>query len=155
MSINYYPQEPHKLRSPLLEGTQKPKGKKIIFNLREEPNIDDTLDNTLFKKKSSVVKEAPIIKKKELININSINSLETIFKIASAFITAVGGTFCLLELINIIRSFQSGSFDFGNSILFVTIAIICTICANVICIGFIHLVKTTKFIYEKALKLNS
>ena len=154
MSINYYPQEPHKLRSPLLEGIQKPKGKKVIFNPKEESNIDDTLDNTLFKKKPVVIKEAPI-KKKEMIDMNSINSLETIFKIASAFITAVGGTFCLLELINIIRTFQSGSFSFGNSILFLTIAVICTICANVICIGFIHLVKTTKFIYEKALKSNS
>lgn len=155
MSISYYPQEPHKLRSPLLEGTHKIKGKKIIFNPREESNIDDTLDNTLFKQKPSIIKEAPVIKKKEIINVNSINSLETMFKIASAFITAVGGTFCLLELINIIRTFQSGSFDFGNSILFLTIAIICTTCANVMCIGFIHLVKTTKFIYEKALKSNS
>ena len=154
MSINYYPQEPHKLRSPLLEGLQKPKGKKIIFNPKEESNIDDTLDNDLFKKKPVVIKEI-LIKKKETIDMNSINSLETIFKIASAFITAVGGTFCLLELINIIRTFQSGSFSFGNSILFLTVAIICTICANVICIGFIHLVKTTKFIYEKVLKSNS
>ena len=154
MSINYYPQEPHKLRSPLLEGAQKPKGKKTVFNPHEESNVDDTLDNTLFKKRPSIVKETPIVKKKEAVDINSINSLETAFKIAAAFITAVGGTFCLLELINIIRIFQSGSFSFGNSILFLTIAIICTICANVICIGFIHLVKTTRFIYEKALKAN-
>lgn len=147
MSINYYPQNPPKLRSPLLDNVLKNK----LEKKENKETVDDTLDQTLFNKKSQSKKlkeiKPEIINQSFIVKTGKITSLETVFKIASAFITSVGGTFCLLELINIVRIIQSGSFSFGNSILFFVVALMCTIVANVICAGFIHLVKAIKYIY--------
>ena len=168
MSINYYPQNPPKLRSPLLENIlenkkDNKKGKKTFFNpiLETAGNIDDTLDKTLFKKnvRSERHKQIIISSTAGEINEKSIGYLENIFKIAFAFITAVGGSFCILELINIVRTIQSGSFVIGGSMLYVTLALIITTVANIICIGFIHIIKTTKHVYNSLesqnIKLNS
>lgn len=157
MSINYYPQNPPRLRSPILEGIlqertggkDKRKSKKTFFNPKtdDKETVDETLDKTLFNKCEKTFKKASIIQKSAL-NLKSITSLETIFKIAAAFVTAVGGTFCLLELINIIRLCQSGSYSFGNNLLLLVIAFITTIIADVICIGFINLTKAIRCIYR-------
>ena len=153
MSINYHEPKPQRLHSPLLDGANKNnnnklKGKRTYFNpLFEKKNneeINQTLDQTLFNKKDKL---SGLSDENNIINQSAIDRLETSFKIASIFIIASGGIVSLLEFINIIRIAYGGSYDFGNSIIIFTIAFIGTILANVICIGFSHLIKTTKYVY--------
>lgn len=150
MSTNPYQSNLKKLRSPILDpicSPEKPKGKKTYYNPQEEKpseqKIDETIDNVLFCKPAPQAASV----KKEIINSSSITSLETIFKIGSILILATGGMLTLLEFIIIARTLITGSFDFGNSIIVFTAALIGTILSNLICLGFIHLIKTTKYIY--------
>ena len=156
MSANFYPPKTFNLRNPLLSGSRKDnkkkKGKITYFNSNEENSetIDETLDKTIYnnnKSKTDNSQKQIISTKQTIFNIEKINSLEVAFKIATSFITAIGGTFCLLQLINIIRIIQAGSYSFGNNMLLFVTALIATIVANIVCIGFIHMVKTTKYIY--------
>jgi len=153
MSTNYYPKNVHKLNSPLLNISQNPitetlnKGKRTYYNPQEEnkqnENIDKTLDTVLFNNKEKLL----MLSESNLINHKIIDSLETSFKIANILIIATGGVLSLLELINVIRTMIYGSFEFGNSLLIFVCGFTFTILANIICNGFIHLIKTTKYIY--------
>ena len=156
MSINYFPNKPQKLHSPLLEGPRgqdikqdkKITGKRTYYNPNEEnkrnENTDETLDKTLFTKMKSSFKvdhdECPV-------NMKLISSLEATLKAANILILSTGGILAILELINIIRTVYSGSYEFGNSLISFVIAFIGIIIASVICLGFLHLVKTTKLTY--------
>ncbi|MBI2996562.1 MAG: hypothetical protein HYY52_07675 [Candidatus Melainabacteria bacterium] len=149
MSLNYSNTNPKRLHSPLLEGkfNQKKqnenKGKRTYYSPSNEESIDHTLDSTLFplKEKFNLSTE------KNFINHEAINSLETLFKIASVLILATGLILSILELINIIRSVSAGNFNCTNSILVFFVVFIGTLLANIMCLGFIHLIKTTKYIY--------
>ena len=150
MSANPYQPNLKKLRSPILDpicNPEKPKGKKTYYSPNEEKlneqKVDETLDKVLFCKPEAQMISAKI----ETVNINSITSLETIFKIGSILILATGGMLTILEFIIIVRTLIGGSFDFGNSLIVFTAALIGTILSNLICLGFIHLIKTTKYIY--------
>ena len=156
MSTNYYQLNPKKLRSPLLDGLQNSnkqnqnnnKGKKTYFNLREESKsqdpIDETLDSTLFNNKPE---KLIMINEPDPINHNHIDSLITSLKVACILISAMGGILSLLELINVVRIIYSGNFNFGSSLMVFVVSFIGTILANVICLGFINLVKTIKYLY--------
>ena len=133
MSINYFPPKPQRLHSPLLDGKKK------------DLHIDDTLDSTLFIKKR-LTNPKPL-EENNTIDQKSIDTLETSFKIVAIFILAMGGILSILELISIIKILSSGSFDFGNSILVFLFSFFSTILATVICLGFSHLVKMTRYIY--------
>lgn len=156
MSLNSPQQNPKRLHSPLLDGKfnkiadkNNVKGKRTYYNPLEEnklPNIiDETLDTTLF---NNPKKEKPVLTSEfNLINQGLIDSLESSFKIANIFICASGGILSILEFINIIRTLNSGSFSFGNSLIVFGVAFIGTILASVICYSFIHLIRTIKYIY--------
>lgn len=160
MSANYHQLNPNRLHSPLLDPLKKEKnkeisnirGKKVYYNPNEENQpadpIDETLDNTLFtdnKNTNNTEKIKPY--ENNLINNKSIDLLELLFKIACIFILATGGMLSLLEFINVVRTLYSGSLDFGNSLIVFVLAFIGTILANLICIGFIHLIRTTRYLY--------
>lgn len=169
MSTNYYQQNPKRLRSPLLDGlsdkvneARVSKIKKTYFNLKEEKKINDPIDEALDKTLFSNLETLPLpkeTKKKETINHSHILSLELSFKIASILIWATGGILSLLELINVIRVISVGSLNFGNSLVVFTVGLIGTVLASVICQGFIHLVRVTRYLYlsseEQKLKLNN
>ena len=152
---------PRKLHSPLLDGNKKEnilKGKRTYYNPNEENKIsnifDETLDNNLFNNKEK--KENLFLSEgTNLINQKFIDSLEVSLKIANIFICATGGILSILELTNIIRTISSGSFNFENSLLVFTVAFIGTILSSVVCHGFIHLIKTTKYIYLNIENLRS
>ena len=158
MSTNYYQSNPKRLRSPLLDGIQNSnkqtqnsnKGKKIYFNLKEEgksqDSIDETLDSTLFNNKPEKLLICNI-NDPDPINHNHIDSLITSLKVACILISAMGGILSLLELINVVRIIYSGNFNFGNSLTVFVVSFIGTILANVICLGFINLVRTIKYLY--------
>ncbi|MBI3590224.1 MAG: hypothetical protein HY094_02460 [Candidatus Melainabacteria bacterium] len=153
MSTNYQQSNPNRLRSPLLDGLKTSnnqiKGKKTYYNLKEENKqldvIGETVDLTLFN--NTVPKSAHSEENKNK-NYQFINSLETVFKIACMLIGATGGILSLIELIIVVKTLYSGSFNFGNSLIVFTAAFIGTILATVTCTGFTHLIKTTKFIYS-------
>lgn len=154
MNTEYFPQKTLRLHSPLLDGicknkTKEKKGKVTYFdpNTEGSKSIDETLDSTIYTNTNSKINNLTNLTNKGLLNLNKVNNLEITFKIASTFITAIGGTFCLLQLIEIIRIIQNGSLSFGNNLLLLVVALIITITANVICAGFAHLVKTTKYIF--------
>lgn len=121
--MNYHSTSPKKLRSPIFDGL---------------------LNDTIFTKPKILETK----KEKDTISHSQINSLETSFKIASILICSTGGIISLLELINIITTIQSGNSDIGNSLIGFTIAFICTIVANIVCIGFIHLIRVTRYLYS-------
>lgn len=163
MSINYYKQNLPKLHSPLLDGKSfpspspdqnqnkenKPTSKKTYYSPNED-NKDSTseiLNNTLFSKNDKNIPQKDLSLINDLINKNSITMLENIIKIASILIISTGGLFCILEFINILRTLISGSYHLGNSLTVLVAAIIGTVLANIICLGFSHLVKATKYIY--------
>lgn len=155
----YFPshKSTQRLNSPLLniaynnrieksnENTNK--GKRTYYNPQEEnkqpESIEKTLDTIIFNNKEKLLMSGEV----NLINQKLIDSLETSFKLAGIFILAIGGILSLLEFINIVRTLYYGSFDFGNSLIIFACAFIGTILANIICNGFIHLIKTTKYIY--------
>ena len=155
--MNYPLPNPKKLRSPLLDGMNsnlnksKQKPKKIYFNVKEEIKpeksdwVSETLDNSIFLKKT--VSEIKSEKSKN-INQEQINFLETMFCIASILICSVGGIVSLLELINVITTLQSCRTNIGSSLISFAVVFICTITANILCIGFIHLIKTTRYLYS-------
>ena len=154
MSANYQQSNPNRLRSPLLDGLKTSnnnqiKGKKTYYNLKEENKqakiIDEKLDLTLVTKTISKPLPSEGSKNKDY---QFINLLETAFTIACILIGAIGGILSLIEFIIIIKTLYSGSFNFGNSLMVFTAAFIGTILATVICIGFTHLIKTTKFVYS-------
>lgn len=159
MSTNFYQINPKKLRSPLLDPPQKQniqenksKGKKTYFNIKEGNNLQEGQEGieTLFNNTENINEEKLLpnkLKKSELISEKAISSLEVSFKIAGVLIAATGGMLSLLEFINIVRTLSNGSTQFGNSIIVFAVAFIGTILANVICLGFLHLVRLTKYIY--------
>lgn len=161
MSANLPRQSHVKLHSPLLNRVNKildensNKGKRTYYNPKEDHiqnnNIDSTLDSVLFNNKENLI----LFSGQNSINCNSIDILETCFKIASIFILATGGILSLLEFINIARTLYMGSFDFGNSHIVFAASLITTIIANIICLGFIHLIKTTKYLYLNLENQNS
>ncbi|GEM_PF-3013830 len=149
MSMNYPQPNPKKLRSPLLDGI---KPKKIYFSMKDEVKgdksdwISETLDNTIFSKQTARENKS---KKNKIIDHEQINFLETAFNIASILICSVGGIVSLLELTNVITTIQSGSNNnVGSSLISFTIVFICTIAANILCIGFIHLIRITRYLYS-------
>lgn len=173
MSQNYPQQTPRKLHSPLLDGYYRTenfkstlKGKKAPLNQQNNPNeinqtietMDETLDKTLFSKNEKNKKNQESLSTKNLTNDRFIEALETCFKIAGIFICALGGILSFLQLLNIITNIYNGSYIASNSWLIFGATLIGTILANVICFGFCHLVKITKFTYlsmeEQRLKLD-
>ena len=147
--MNYPQPNPKKLKSPLLDGI---KPKKIYFSMKDEVNVDksdwisETLDNTIFSKQPARENKS---EKNKIIDHGQINFLETAFNIASILICSVGGIVSLLELTNVITTIQSGSNNnIGNSLISFTIVFICTITANILCIGFIHLIRITRYLYS-------
>ena len=150
---------PRKLHSPLLDGNKKEnnlKGKRTYYNPFEENKISNTVDETLDKnlfgnsgKGGGKEKKEVLLFPKEINSINQkfIDSLEVSLKVANIFICATGGILSILELTNIIRTISSGSFNFESSLLVFIVAFIGTILSSVVCHGFIHLIKTTKYIY--------
>lgn len=157
MSTNFYHSNPKKLRSPLLGTTNTnnnkeniPKGRKLYFNINEDDidPIDAALDDTLFNHKENHKEKLILVNKKEESPMhNHIDILEMSFKISGIFILASGGMLSLLELINVIRTIYSGTMDFGYSLIVFTIAFIGTLLANMVCLGFVQLIKTTKHLY--------
>lgn len=155
MSVNYFENKPSRLHSPLLDGNKKNitpkgqtlKGKKTYYNptieIKNKSTLDETLDLTLFNNKEQL----PIITEEEIINQKSMSILEIAFKVGNIFILAIGGIFCLLEFSNIIRTAISGSTTFGGSLATFTLAFIGIIIGTVICQGFIHLIKVTKYVH--------
>ena len=153
MNLNYSQQNPKKLHSPLLDGKiqniNEPniKGKRTYYNPNEENNrnktINETIESTLFKNDQKPV----LFSEDKKINYKFIDSLELFLKIANIFIWASGGILSLLEFINVSRVIYDGTYEFGNSIIVFTTAFIGTIVSSVICIGFAHLIKTTKYLY--------
>ncbi len=154
MSLNYPQSNIRKLHSPLLDGGKNTdnnntniKGKKTYYNPNEDSKnnqgIDETLDTTLFNQNKNT--QLPLENKR--INDKLIDSLETSLKIANIFIIGTGGILSLLELINIVRNLYSGNYNFGNSLLVFIVAFILTMVSSILCQGFIHLIKATKYIY--------
>ena len=153
MNLNYSQQNPKRLHSPLLDGNNKIqdindlKGKRTYYNPSEENNknkiIDETLENTLFKSNAKPI----LIPESKNTNYRFIDSLELFSKVANIFIVASGGILSLLEFVNIAKVIYDGTYNFGNSIIVFTIAFIGTILSSVVCMGFAHLIKTTKYIY--------
>lgn len=156
MSQNYPQQNPRKLHSPLLDGYYRTenfkstlKGKRIplINATANEINqnneaINETIDKTLFNK-TEKIKNANAVET----NQGYIEALETCFKVAGIFICALGGILSFLQLLNIITNIYNGSYIASNSWLIFGVTLIGTILANVICFGFCHLVRITKFTY--------
>lgn len=161
MSANLPRQNYTRLNSPLLNRVNRALdesskiSKRTYYNPNEERNqsnnIDSTLDSVLFNNKENLI----LFSGQNSINCSSIDFLETCFKIASIFILATGGILSLLEFINIARTIYMGSFDFGNSHIVFAASLITTIIANIICLGFIHLIKTTKYLYLNLENQNS
>ena len=150
MSTNFYQQNPKKLRSPIFDPICNPEGskvKKTYYNSQEDNLTENKTEQNQPKLLFTKSEVETISEKKDIINQNCINSLETIFKIASMLILATGGMLTLLEFIIVVRTIMSGSFEFGNNLIVFTVAFIGTLIANLICLGFIHLIKTTKYIY--------
>lgn len=154
MSTNLSRQNQFNLHSPLLgnsPGRNNPtqenkKGKRTYYNPNED-NKSESVDSALDSIFSNNKEKLKITGEKDLINQKFIDFLEVCIKVAGVFILATGGILSLLELINIGRTIYIGSMDFGNSIITFTAAFIGTIVANVVCLGFIHLIKTTKYLY--------
>lgn len=161
MSQNYPQQTPRKLHSPLLDGYYRTenfkstlKGKKGPLN-SNNPNevnqtiesMDETIDKTLFNKNEKSKKNQNSPSAKISTNESHIEALETCFKVAGIFICALGGILSFLQLLNIITNIYNGSYIASNSWLIFGATLIGTILANVICFGFCHLVKITKFTY--------
>ena len=157
MNQNYSQSNLRKLHSPLLEGSKdlndnekrNSKIKKTYYNPKEDQNnnnqasIDETLDKTLFNQP-----KLPLLTSDSTrINDKLIDSIETTLKIANVFIIGTGGIFTFLELINILRSVYYGDLSFNNGYVVFIVSFILTVLASVLCQGFIHLIKTTKYIY--------
>lgn len=171
MSQNYPQQTPRKLHSPLLDGYYRTenfkttlKGKKSFpqnnennNNLQPQEVLDETIDKTLFNKVDKNKNSQPLPSSSKT-NENSIEALEICFKVAGVFICALGGILGFLQLLNIGTSIYNGSYIASNTWLVFGATAIGTILANVICFGFCHLVKITKFTYlnleEQRSKLN-
>ena len=155
MSIDFYQSNPKKLRSPLLDSISKnkivkeskEKGKKIYFNLKEETATKDYPEETLNKPLFNDSGNNFQLNYTREVNQKTIKCLETIIKIVLIFIVASGGIFTLLELVNIIRQIYTGSYYFGNSLIVFTFGFISTSLASIICLGFLHLIRTTRYIY--------
>jgi len=142
MQANYHKQKPLKLHSPLLDG-----------KLQKIQTIDETLDKTLFNKQSK--KEALIIPlKNKLIDEKKISSLETIVKIACTIMVSTGSIFSLLEVVTIVQAIQRGSYEIVNDLALFTTSLIGTLLAYTICSGFIHLIKTTRHLYNNVEEQN-
>ena len=129
MNLNFYQQNPKRLHSPLLDGKKE--------DLKSSPN----------NKRTYPIFPSEDKEKNNSINLDLINSLETSFKVISIFVLAIGGIVSILELIIIIRTLSGGSFDFGNSLVIFIIAFIATTITIILCLGFAHLIKMTRFIY--------
>ena len=164
MSVNFYQNDPRRLRSPLLgfpakiddaeedsnsnsnnKNNNKSKNKKTYYNSNEE--VEKTLDTTLFNNTEKKLEKITVQSNIEKVNIKQIDILITTFKAISIFILATGSMLSLLEFINVIRTLYAGSLNFGNSLIVFTTAFIGTLLANAICLGFIHLIKITKYLY--------
>lgn len=135
MQAKYYTQKPLKLHSPLLD--VKP---------HKIETTDETLDKTLFNKQS---KKGTLFipQEKNLIDEKMIVSLETMTKIACTIIVSTGGIFSLLELVNIVQTIQKGSYEIMSDLALCVTSLIGTLIAYIICTGFIHLIKTTRYLY--------
>lgn len=160
MSIDYLPNKPQRLHSPLLEGPRiydktsnvtqdkNTKGKRTYWNPNEETkineNTDETLDKTLFTNTKPLPKT---VSDDHSINLGLINSLEVILKVANILILSTGGILAILEFINVTRIIMSGSYEFGNSLIAFVIAFVGIIIGSVICLSFLHLIKATRFTY--------
>ncbi len=156
MSTNQNYSNFRKLHSPLLEGAKDPsenekrnssKIKKTYYNPNEDShnqaNIDETLDKTLFNQSKIPLLTSDSTK----INDRLIDSIETTLKVANIFIIGIGGIFTLLELVTILRSVYYGDLSFNNGHITFVVSFILTVLASILCQGFIHLIKTTKYIY--------
>lgn len=145
MSTGYHYNRPHKLHSPLLDGIKHSakNSKELYLDKINDQTLEDTLDKTLFNEKEGNLKK--LVNK---INLDSISALENILKVSGFSIAIVGGLFCLLQLISVIEIYRSGSFDFSRDLMVFSISFIFTVTANAICIGFTHLIKATKYVYQ-------
>lgn len=161
MSQNYPQQTPRKLHSPLLDGYYRTENFKSTLKSKKTPlnsnnpdetsqtvdSMDETLDKTLFNKSEKNKKNQNLLSNKNLTNNNFIEALETCFKVAGIFICALGGILSFLQLLNIVTNIYNGNYIANNAWIIFGATLIGTILANVICFGFCHLVKITKFTY--------
>ncbi len=164
MSQNFQNQQPNsrRLHSPLLDGYLKTenlksslKDKNIVYKnssnkvLNNKPQnqakqiiADETIEQVFTQKQMPLESISS-----ELINQNSIDSLDNAFKMAGIFIVAMGSILSLLQLMIIGNSFYNGNYALGSSILILCAVIFGTVLANSLCMGFSHMIKMTRFIY--------
>lgn len=144
MNSGNYNQKPLRLHSPLLDGANNSRSKKIYqFEAESNLSLDKISEKEIYTQNPNSEKQIKITQNSS----STINFLETFFKISGLIIFAIGGMLCIMELTEIIRTIQNKSNDFGNSIFIFVFASIATTIANVICLGFSHLINTTKNLY--------
>lgn len=162
MSIDFQQANQNKLRSPLL-GTSQNTNKNYanndyVSNITEDFQknriIEETLNRAIFKQSKNNTSLNTNNSKKN-INEKWFYHLDLLFKICLVFITAIGGLLSLLELFNLISNINSNYQTLINNLVYFACAFIGTILANLICVCYIHLIKTTNYIYLDSLEKNS
>lgn len=169
MSQNYPQQNPKKLHSPLLDGYYKTENyktnlkdkKRLISRVgadqesSEDQILEETIDKTLFTKNNN---QTTNFFEEDNINLTYINGVETCFKVFGVFIAAMGGILSVLQAVSLGTDIYNRDYVFGNSSLIFGATVIGSIVGVIVCLGFSHLVRSTKYIYlsleEQKAKMN-